>query len=115
MPGTVPRDRKQCAPDEKPKHEELFRIYLFVVAIMIILALVVPSPVQLERAKLDRLSGQAPATFVANVFVCVGVDGRVTDTGCLKARTNVQEAVGVDGKGHIEGVRRYLTTTANSL
>ena len=115
MPGTVPRDRKQCAPDEKPKHEELFRIYLFVVAIMVILALVVPSPVQVERPKLDRLSGQAPATFVANVFVCVGVDGRVTDTSCLKARTDVQEPVGMDREGYIEGVGRYLTTSANSL
>ena len=115
MPRTGMRERKQCAPDEKPKNEELFRIYLFVVAIMIILALVVPSPVQLERAKLDRLSGQTPATFVANVFVCVGVDGRVTDTYCLKARTDVQEPVGVDRKGHVEGVRRYLTTAANSL
>ena len=62
MPRTGLRESKQCAPDEKPKHEDLFRIYLLIVAIMLILALVVPSPVQLERAKLDRLSGQAPVT-----------------------------------------------------
>ena len=114
MPGTVPRDRKQCAP-EKPKHEELFRIYLLIVAIMLILALIVPSPVQLERAKLDRLSGQAPSPLVANIFVCVGVDGRMTDTGCLKARTDMQESVGMDREGHVKRVRRYLTTAANSF
>ena len=115
MPRTGMRESKQCAPDEKVKNEELFRIYLLIVAIMLILALVVPSPVQLERAKLDRLSGQAPPTFVANVVVCVGVDGRVTDTRCLKARTDVLESVGVDRKRDIERVRHNLSTAANSF
>ena len=63
MPGTRKREAEQCAAEEKPKNEDIFRIYLFVVAIMVILALVVPSPVQVERPKLDRLSGQAPATL----------------------------------------------------
>ena len=69
MPGTRKRRAEQCTIDEKPKYEELFQIYLFMVAIMLLLALLLPSPVQVERAKLDRLSGQAPATLVANVLV----------------------------------------------
>ena len=115
MPHTMKRRFSPCAPVGETMNEDLFRVYLLIVAIMVILALVLPSPVQVERAKLDRLSGQAPATFVANVFVCVGVDGRVTDTSCLKARTDVQEPVGMDREGYIEGVGRYLTTSANSL
>ena len=115
MPHTLKRRVSPCAQVGETMNEDLFRVYLLIVAIMAILALVIPSPVQVERPKLDRLSGQAPATFVANVFVCVGVDGRVTDTDCLKAHTFVQEPVGVDREGYIEGVRRYFTAAANSL
>ena len=89
MPHNVKRRFSPCAPDGETMNEDLFRVYLLIVAIMLLLGLLLPSPVQVDRAKLDRLSRQAPAPFVANVFVCVGVDGRVTDTYCLKTRTDV--------------------------
>ena len=63
MPN-VKRRVSPCAQVGETMNEDLFRVYLVIVAIVAILALVVPSPVQVERAKLDRLSGQAPATFV---------------------------------------------------
>ena len=61
MPHTVKRRFSPCAPVGETMNEDLFRVYLLIVAIMVILALVIPSPVQVERPKLDRLSEQAPS------------------------------------------------------
>ena len=106
--------QKQCAAsDDGPKNLHLFKIYLAFIAAGIVLGLLLPLSSRAET--LDRLNRQAPPALVADILIREAIDGRVSDTRCLKARTDVLESVGVDRKRDIDRVRHNLSTAANSF
>ena len=93
---------------------EVISEYLVLIILAVALCLAMVLQVRADD-RLDRLRWQAPPALVADILIREAIDGRVSDTRCLKARTDVLESVGVDRKRDIDRVRHNLSTAANSF
>ena len=97
-----------------PTNEFLFAVFLVFVLIALVSGLFIPKSARADN--LNRLRWEAPPALVADVLMSETVDGRVGDTRCLKARTDVlEETSGVDRKRRVEEIRSFAATSADQV
>ena len=94
-------------------NEFLFAVFLVFVLIALVSGFFIPKSARADN--LDRLRWEAPPALVADALMREAVDGRVGDTRCLKARTDVLETSGVDRKRRVEEISSLAATSADHV